>query len=158
MSIFHWKCDFISIKKIKAHTEHFIRMLVLIFQRLLFSYFYNTYYEISVFFFIYYSNDIFEVCFIAVRKGYNFASFTSSNCTGKAFLLLSALENDRSNFKRPALTMNHISESIIIGVFSKTCYPLFTSMRPSTQVSYLFSFIKRCIISQRFSRLFRLIM
>ena len=119
MSIFHWKCDFISIKKIKAHTEHFIRMLVLIFQRLLFSYFYNTYYEISVFFFIYYSNDIFEVCFIAVRKGYNFASFTSSNCTGKAFLLLSALENDRSNFKRPALTMNHISESIIIGVFPK---------------------------------------
>ena len=42
-----------------------------------------------------------------------FASFSSLNRTRKAVKLLSALDNVKNDFKRPALTMNHISESII---------------------------------------------
>ena len=48
-----------------------------------------------------------------------FASFSSFNSTRKAVKLLSALDNVKNDFKRPALTMNHISESIIRGVFPK---------------------------------------
>ena len=50
---------------------------------------------------------------------YEFASFSSFNSTRKAVKLLSALDNVENDFKRPALTMNRISESIIIGVFPK---------------------------------------
>ena len=41
------------------------------------------------------------------------------NSTRKAVKLLFALDNVKNDFKRPALTMNHISESIIRGVFPK---------------------------------------
>ena len=50
---------------------------------------------------------------------YKFASFSSFNSTRKAVKLLSALDNVKNDFKRPALTMNHISESIIREVFPK---------------------------------------
>ena len=50
---------------------------------------------------------------------YKFASFGSFNSTRKAVKLLSALDNVENDFKRPALTMNRISKSIIIGVFPK---------------------------------------
>ena len=50
---------------------------------------------------------------------YKFASFSSFNSTRKAVKLLFALDNVKNDFKRPALTMNHISESIIRGVFPK---------------------------------------
>ena len=54
-----------------------------------------------------------------VRMDYKFASFSSFNSTRKAVKLLSALDNVENDFKRPALTVNHISESIIRGVFPK---------------------------------------
>ena len=47
----------------------------------------------------------------AVRMDYKFASFSTFNSTGKTltFNTLSASDNDGENFKRPALSMNHIS-------------------------------------------------
>ena len=54
-----------------------------------------------------------------VRIDNKFASFNSFNSTEKAVQLLSAINNDKNNFKRPALTMNHISGSIIRGFFPK---------------------------------------
>ena len=50
---------------------------------------------------------------------YTFATFSSFNSTRKAVKLLSALDNVKNDFKRPALTMDHISASIIRGVFPK---------------------------------------
>ena len=50
---------------------------------------------------------------------YKFASFSSFNSTGKAVKPLSASDNYGKNFKRPTLTVNHISLSIIRGVFPK---------------------------------------
>ena len=55
----------------------------------------------------------------AARTDYKFASFNSFNSTRKAVKLLSALDNVKNDFKRPASTMNHISESIIREVFPK---------------------------------------
>ena len=82
----------------------------------------------------------------------SFCAFSSFNSRRKAAKLLSALDNVKNDFKRPALSMNHISESIIRGVFSKIVRSIVTSTRPSTQVSYCHS-----ALSQRFSRLFRLV-
>ena len=86
---------------------------------------------------------------------YKFASFSSFNSTIKAVKLVSALDNVKNDFKRPELTMNHISESIIRGVFKKTVRSI---VNLDASVILSFSFVKRCNISQSFSRLFRLIM
>ena len=56
-----------------------------------------------------------------MRIDYKFASFSSFNNTRKAVKLLTALDNVKNGIKRPALTMNHISESIIRGDFPKNC-------------------------------------
>ena len=48
-----------------------------------------------------------------------FAVFGSFNRTKEAVQHLSASDNDRNNFKRPALTVNHILESMIRRVFPK---------------------------------------
>ena len=86
---------------------------------------------------------------------YKFASFRSFNSTRKAVKLLCALDNVKNDFKRPALTMNHISESIIRGDFPKIVRSI---VNLDASVILSFSFVKRCNISQRFSRLFRLVM
>ena len=91
-----------------------------------------------------------------MRMDYKFASFSSLNSTRKAVKLLFALDNVKNDFKRPALTMNHISESIIRGIFPKIVRFFANFDRRKCQLS--FSFVKRCNISQRFSRLFRLVM
>ena len=72
-----------------------------------------------------------------MRMDYKFASFSSFNSTRKAVKLLSALDNVKNDFKRPALTMNHISESIIRGVFPKIVRSIV--QLTSTQVSYCHS-------------------
>ena len=90
-----------------------------------------------------------------VRMDYKFASFSSFNSTRKAVKLLSALDNVKNDFERPALTINHNSESIIRGDYPK----IFRSIvNLDASVILSFSFFKRCNISQRFSRLFRLVM
>ena len=88
----------------------------------------------------------------------SFCSFSSFNSTRKAVKLLSALDNVKNDSKRLALIMNHISESIIRGVFSEKCQ-VYRNLDVSFDASVIlsFSFVKRCNISQRFLRLFRLV-
>ena len=64
---------------------------------------------------------------------YKFASFcpfSSFNSKRKVVKLLSALDDVKNDFKRPALTMNHITESIIRGVFPKIVRSIVTLTRP----------------------------
>ena len=80
---------------------------------------------------------------------YKFASVSSFNSTRKAVKLLSALDNVENDFKRPALTMNHISESIIKGFFPKIVRSIVKKTSTVASVILSFSFVKRCNISQK---------
>ena len=85
----------------RAYAAHFIRLLVRILQRFLFTlaYLYATYYEISLFFSIYYSNDIFEACFIA-KFNLLYLKFTHG-------FIVTVLRSARRLFRKTVLLDNH---------------------------------------------------